>query len=466
MQSRREFLKGTAWMGAAAALAGCSTTKGFGFGMGGTMQGYGAPAIKGLRVGVIGMGRGASHSHPMALIPGTKVTAICDLSAPRIANELKWFDEHKIERPRVYTGSPEAWKALVDSPDVDLVINATPWHLHVPIALYAMRAGKHVAVEVPGAFTVDECWELVKTSEETRRHCMMMENCCYGETEMLALNLARQGVLGELTHGEGAYIHDLRSYCYGDYDLKTGHGGYWDYWRLKENQAHGGNRYPTHGLGPICQYMGVNRGDRFDYLVSVDSTQRGFEKYARDHYAEDSWKRQWKIKMGDMNTTIIKTVCGRTIMVQHDVTGPRPYSRLNLISGTKGILADYPYRIALEKKPGEGAHSWAAPAEAEKIRNDYRHPLWKDFGEDAKMGGHGGMDFMLNLRLSYCLQNGLPLDQDVYDLAAWSCLCELTERSADARGRTMDIPDFTDGHWKLQPPLPIESVPLSYKLKG
>lgn len=460
--NRRDFLKGALWMGAAASMVGYASGRPRAVGAGaGTMLGYADKPFKELRVGVIGLGRGALGLD-LGKIPFVKIVAVCDLSQPRIDNALKKCANNKIAKPRVYTGSPEAWKKLCDSPDIDLVYNGTPWELHAPIALYAMEHGKHVVTEVPSALTIEECWALVETSERTRRHCMQLENCCYGETEMLALNMCRKGLFGTLVHGEGAYIHDLRTYCYGTFDPKTGNGGYWDYWRLRYNQAHGGNQYPTHGLGPICIDMDINRGDNFDFLVSVDSLQAGFHELRDGGFAKaDPALLGRKVKMGDMNTTIIKTKLGRTIMVQHNVTGPRPYSRINMITGTKGILEDYPLRIALETELGKGAHSYNDKTTAE-LREKYKHPLWKTAGEYAKVhGGHGGMDFLMLLRLAWCLQMGLPLDMDVYDLATWCSLNELTEKSADNRGRSMDVPDFTRGGWKTRKPYGFDDVDLA-----
>lgn len=460
--NRRDFLKGALWMGAAASMVGCASGRPRAVGAGaGTMLGYADKPFKELRVGVIGLGRGALGLD-LGKIPFVKIVAVCDLSQPRIDNALKKCANNKIGKPRVYTGSPEAWKKLCDSPDIDLVYNGTPWELHAPIALYAMEHGKHVVTEVPSALTIEECWALVETSERTRRHCMQLENCCYGETEMLALNMCRKGLFGTLVHGEGAYIHDLRTYCYGTFDPKTGNGGYWDYWRLRYNQAHGGNQYPTHGLGPICIDMDINRGDNFDFLVSVDSLQAGFHELRDGGFAKaDPALLGRNVKMGDMNTTIIKTKLGRTIMVQHNVTGPRPYSRINMITGTKGILEDYPLRIALETELGKGAHSYNDKTTAE-LREKYKHPLWKKAGEYAKVhGGHGGMDFLMLLRLAWCLQMGLPLDMDVYDLATWCSLNELTEKSADNRGRSMDVPDFTRGGWKTRKPYGFDDVDLA-----
>ena len=465
---RREFLKGAAWMGAAAALVGCSSTKGFGFGEGGKMAFYADKPFKKLRVGIVGLGRGLAGVNGFNAIPGCEITAICDINATRVRWVEKKIAEAGRPQPKVYTGSEEAWKGLCDDPNVDLVYNATPWELHVPIALYAMRAGKHVATEVPSAFTVDDCWELVETSEKLERHCMQLENCCYGENEMLALNLCRLGKLGDLVHAEGAYIHDLRSYNYGEWveetpgkNQKEGVHAYWNFWRLRHNTAHKGNQYTTHGLGPICWYMDINRGDRFDYLVSLESDQFNFEAYAKAAYP-GTWRAEHKVEMGDMNTMLIKTKRGRSIMIQHDVSSPRPYSRINTVTGTKGIFADYPYRVGWEEKAGSGVHSFFKAERAEEVKKEFMHPLWKQSGEMAKrLGGHGGMDFLMVLRLAYCLQNGLPLDQNVYDLASWCCLCELSEKSVRRRSASMDVPDFTRGAWKTTPPLGDLTVDLA-----
>ena len=291
--------------------------------------------------------------------------------------------------------------------------------MHVEMVKYALECGKHVACEVPMVFTVEDCWDIVNLAEEKRRHCMLLENCCYGETEMLALNLVRNEILGTLVHGEGAYIHDLRGWNFRA-------GSYEGFWRLKWNAQHTGNPYATHGLGPICQYMNVGRGDQMRVLTAMNSGGFGFPEYVKAHQADiDALKAKsdgakygmsdkealtgpWA--QGDMCTAIIKTVNGRTIMVQHDTTSPRPYTRINLISGTKGILKDYPLQIALDPKYAAPHLGWASDAELRKLVAQYGHPLWKQSGELAKrLGGHGGMDFLMDLRLSYCLQKGLPL---------------------------------------------------------
>ena len=462
-QNRRDFLKGAFWMGAAA-VAAHGMAQNVRIAGSGKMTTYHDKPLRNLRVGVVGLGRGQAGISGFTLVPGGYIAAICDINAARRARTLKYLADKKAPTPKIYGDKgPEDWKRMCEDPEIDLIYNSTPWQLHVPIALYAMEHGKHVVTEVPSAFTVEECWKLVETSERTQRHCMQLENCCYGENEMLAFNLVHLGLLGEISHGEGAYIHDLRTANYNAWDEEKGGGGYWDYWRLRHNAVHGGNQYPTHGLGPICLDMDINRGDRFDFLVSVDSKQAGFEEVGKGLHADDPWRSGLKVKMADMNTSIIKTVMGRTIMVQHNVGTAHPYSRLNLIQGTRGVLQDYPLRIAIEESLGKGVHAFDEK-KTQEIRQKYKHPLWKTRDEIAKrmpVTGHGGMDFLMILRLSFCLQNGLPLDMNVYDLASWCCLCELTEKSADNRGRSMDIPDFTRGGWKTAPKLGLVDVDLA-----
>lgn len=457
--SRRDFLKGTAWMGAMAFAAGC-TSRGFGLSSvdGAPMQGFRCAPMSRVRVGIIGLGnRGGGAVHRLAMIPGVDIVALCDVRKEAVDAQVAWLKEEHLPLPKhFFHESEESWKALCDCGEVDVVYSATPWAMHVPVALYAMRAGKHVLTEVPAAFTVDECWELVETSEKTKRNCMQLENCVYGEMEMLMLSLAKQGVLGELTYGECAYIHDLRFSCW---------ERYFKDWRLHWNAEHKGNQYPTHGLGPIAWSMDINRGDRFDYLVSLESPQAGFEKFARDHYPEEDWRRKKRIAMGDMNVTLVKTARGRAIQIQHDVSSPRPYTRIDLLSGTKGMFWGMPWRtygndptvyklFIDDPKSKSRTHKFLPDAEAERYREKYRHPLWKKIGKIAEeVGGHGGMDFIMDLRWAYCFENGLPLDMDVYDLASWCSICELSEKSVRGRSRSVDIPDFTRGAWKTAKPL-------------
>ena len=468
--NRRDFLKGVAWMGAAAMAAGCANGR-MRLCSGGSMQGFGAPALKKVRVGVVGLGmRGPGAVHRLASIPGVEVCALCDIYEDRVAKQQKWLADNKKPAAKPFFGSKDAWRRMCEWDGIDVVYNTTCWDMHVPIALYAMENGKHAFIEVPAAMYLEDCWALVETSERTKRHCMQLENCCYGEVEMFALNLCRQGVLGELVHGEGAYIHDLRTLCYKTQE----EGSYYNSWRLKWNIAHKGNQYPTHGLGPVCQYMNINRGDRFEYLVSLESQQANFEAFGGAAYPATDWRHGQKVSMGDMNTTLVKTALGRSIMIQHDVASPRPYSRINKITGTKGTVTGgvflkpedmatcgWPARMGWESKPGDGVHAYFNAEKVKEARAKYTHPLWKAAGEIAKkVGGHGGMDFLMDLRWTYCLQNGLPLDMDVYDLASWCSICELSERSVNSRSTSVDVPDFTRGGWRTAAPLGIVSIDL------
>jgi len=453
--NRRGFLKKAAWTGGALgtlAWTGCAVTPELSGRRGKSVEGLRCEPIKTVRVGVIGVGhRGPGAVKRLSSIPGVEVRAISDLFEDRVARQVKSLTDAGKPAPAAYFGSSDMWRKLCESPEIDLVYICTPWLWHTPMAVYAMQCGKHAVTEVPAAMTLEQCWQLVDTAEATQRHCMMLENCCYGYNEMLALMLCRKGVLGELVHGEGAYIHDLRESKLRE-DKENGYQGQW---RLEWSKQHTGNPYPMHGLGPICQYMDINRGDRFDSLTSVSSGQFGLTLAAAKKYGEKSPQAKMAYKLGDMNTTVIKTRRGRTIMVQHDTTSPRPYTRHNLISGTKGILADYPLRVALEPK----AHAWMSDKELEELKAKYVHPLWDKNGESAKkVGGHGGMDFLMDLRLCHCLQNGLPLDISVYDAALWSSIIELSERSVLRDGASVAIPDFTRGGWKTADPLGIVTV--------
>lgn len=446
--SRREFLKGVALSAGAGLAAGCVCAKGRGGNVSGApMRNFRCPPMRnGIRVGLVGVGaRGSAAAMRLLQVPGVSVTAVCDIRVASAEKAAKAVADKVGTRPLVFAGTAESYKGLCDSDAVDVVYNATSWNAHVPVSVYAMKAGKHTFIEVPSALFLDECWELVETAEACRVHCMQLENCCYGETELLALNLCRLGMLGELIHGEGGYIHDRRWSIFND--------AQWERWRNHWNERHAGNWYSTHGLGPIALDMGVNRGDRLDYLVSVDSRQVGYEAFAAATLAADNPLRAERFAMADMNVTTIRTAKGRTILLQHDVSSPRPYSRLNLIAGTKGVLRGYPrLDVFLEGKddwPTNGAgHSFSDEMTA-RIRDTYAHPLVRQAGEVAKkVGGHGGMDYLMDLRWAYCLQRGLPLDTDVYDLASWCAVSELTERSSRNRAQTMDVPDFTRGAWK------------------
>lgn len=396
--------------------------------------------IENVRIAVIGLGmRGSEAVRRLSYLEGATITVLCDVVPENVEQSRKLLAELGKPEAAGFTCA-EDWKAICKLDDVDLVYVCTHWDLHTPIAVMAMENGKHVALEVPAALTIDECWQLVNTAEKTRRHCMMLENCNYDFFEMATLNMAQQGLFGEIIHVEGAYIHDLR---WLNFDDST---GYWNMWRLKHNEKYDGNLYPTHGLGPIAHILNIHRGDKMDWLVSVSSNQFGMTEYAREKFGENSDYAKRDYQKGDMNTTIIKTHKGKTMMIQHDVTSPRPYSRIHMVSGTKGFAQKWP-RTGIALEPD--GHSWLTNAQMDSLLAKYEHPIVTEVGQKAKeVGGHGGMDFIMDYRLIYCLRNGLPLDQDVYDAAEWSAIIELSRSSVANNGMPVQIPDFTRGAWQ------------------
>jgi hypothetical protein len=415
------------------------------------MSGYAAPAIPVVRIGIIGLGdRGSGAVERLSYIEGVEIKALCDKREVAVKESQKYLN--KIGRPaaKEFFGSEDAWKKVAELQDLDLIYTCTPWVLHTPISVYSMLNGKHVACEVPIARTIDEAWQLVETSEKTKKHCMMLENCCYDFFELLTLNMARQGLFGDIIHGEGAYIHNLMGYNFKKpLDDKQSDGAYTDMWRLKENATRNGNLYPTHGLGPICQVMNINRGDKMEYLSSMSTFDFSMSAKEKELAAKDTFYSQWKDSKfrGNMNTTLVKTTLGKTIMIQHDVSSEQPYSRIHLVKGNRGMAVKYPKElIAL----GE---SWGNDAKMKEYTEKYTPEIVKRVGETAKkVGGHGGMDFIMDWRLIDCLRNGLPLDQDIYDGALWSAIAPLSEWSVANRSQSIDIPDFTGGSWKTNVP--------------
>lgn len=416
------------------------------------MSGYAAPAIPVVRIGIIGLGdRGSEAVKRLIHIEGVEIKAICDKREAAVKGTQKFLESTGRAPAKEFSGDEAIWKKLVEMPDLDLIYTCTPWIMHTPVSVYSMENGKHVACEVPIARTIDEAWLLVETSEKTKKHCMMLENCCYDFFELLTLNMARQGMFGDIIHAEGAYIHNLVDMNFRKPDdSKQADEAYTDMWRLRENASRNGNLYPTHGLGPVCQVMNINRGDRMEYLTSMSTADftmgRLEEKLAN---GDDFYKPFSGSKFrGNMNTTVVKTNLGRTIMVQHDVSSVRPYSRIHLVSGTSGAALKYPEpsRIAL-------GHEWMNEDELKTVTEKFTPEIVKRVGEMAKkVGGHGGMDFIMDWRLIDCLRNGLPLDQNVYDGALWSSIAPLSELSVANRSQSLDVPDFTCGSWKTNKP--------------
>jgi Predicted dehydrogenases and related proteins len=390
-----------------------------------------------IRLGVIGVGaRGTSMLDEFLGVDGVEITAVCDIVKDKVTAAQRIIEKAGQKTPAGYTKGDHDFENLCKRDDIDFIYIATPWDWHVPMALAAMSNGKHAGVEVPVATTLEDCWKLVDASEKTRRHCMIMENCCYGYNEMMVLNMARAGMFGDLVHAEAAYIHDLRELLFKDESEGL--------WRRFPHVTRDGNLYPTHGLGPVAQYLDIHHGDRFDYMVSMSSLSVSLPAYRETHIPADSPKRKEKYKCGDMNTSVIKTVRGRTIMLQHTVTTPRPYDRLNLLSGTKGVFRDYPPRLYVDGQ--EGGEKWMA---IDPYKTQYEHMLWKNIGELArKRGGHGGMDFIMVYRLVECLRKGLAPDLNVYDAAAWSAPGPLSDWSVAQGSMPVKFPDFTRGRWQ------------------
>ena len=410
-----------------------------------SMIGFAADPIETVRVGFVGLGmRGPSAVDRFLHIDGIEITALCDLYPDKVEGVQKMLERNGFPAAAGYSGQ-DGWKELCDREDIDLVYLATPWQVHVEMAVYAMEHGKHVAIEVPAATDVEGCWQLVNTAERTRKHCMMLENCVYDFFELTTLNMAQQGLFGEIIHTEGAYIHNLDPYW----------SEYQDNWRYEFNQAHRGDVYPTHGLGPACWALGIHRGDRMTTLVAMDTDAFNGKKLAESRGDED-------YANGDHTITLIRTEKGKSIEIQHNVVTPRPYNRMYMVEGTEGFAVKYPYPgysirtknrddisvDFLENLDGESFVDGRIMADLER---EYAHPiLWEEsLVETAKrVGGHGGMDFIMDYRLIYCLRNGLPLDEDVYDAAEWSCLTELSGLSIAYDSMPVEVPDFTRGDWQ------------------
>ncbi len=448
MSNRRDFLKGvTLAVGTGAIFAGSAMADVQSLKSGFNMSGFCAPKLDKVRIGFIGLGqRGPGHVKRMTYIEGVEVVAICDKRKKCTDKVEKMLAGLNLPKPAVYTGSEDAWKEMCRRDDLDLIYICSPWELHAPMVIYAMEHGKHAATEVPAATTIQECWDMVKTSERTKKHCVILENCCYDFFEMLTLNMARQGMFGDVIHGEGAYIHPLVG-------LNFNRNGFSDMWRLEHNSKYNGNLYPTHGLGPICQCMDINRGDKMEYLTSMASDDFTMNAEAKRRAARNGFYKKYVDRpfRGNMNTTTIRTAKGRTIMIQHDVSSPRPYSRLHTLSGTKAFAQKYPKPvIAL-------GHNAVNAAKMKELEAKYSPEIITRIGAMAKkVGGHGGMDFLMAWSLINSLRNGLPVDMDCYDAALWSCITPLSIESIANRSTSVDVPDFTRGNWKTNKPVALE----------
>lgn len=409
-----------------------------------TMMGYAAPPLESVRIGYVGVGgMGTAHVANLLKIPGAEIKAVCDIVASRVERAQRMCLEAGQAKPAGYTGGIHDYKNLCLRGDLDLVYIATPWEWHVPMCLEAMACDKHAAVEVPAAMTLEECWQLVESSESTRKHCVMMENCNYDKMEMMILNMVRRGQFGELLHAECGYLHDLRAV---KHDME-GEG----LWRRAHSMNRNGDLYPTHGLGPVAQCMDINRGNAFDYVVSFGSKTRGLHLYALEQFGAESTQAREQFTLSDVVTTLIRTKRGETIILKHDTSSPRPYSRDILVQGTHGIVRKYPEpKIHIEGR--SEPHRWDP---IDGWMKEFNHPVWGALEEKSKGAGHGGMDFIEDFRLIEALRAGVEPDMNVYDAVALSAITELSAKSIARNGAPMAAPDFTDGQWKIARELPV-----------
>ncbi len=402
--------------------------------------------IQQVRIGIIGLGnRGSSLlRHLTSFYPEKAIIkSICDIQPGKTKKALTSLDG-KIPKPSVYNGNPDSWKSMVEKEELDVVFIFTPWKEHVRMSVHSMKNGKHAAVEVPAAYTVEDCWKLVNVAEENQKNCIMLENVCYGREELWVLNMVQKGIFGKLTYAEAAYIHNLRSMLFDD--------SYYKKWRIHHHLVRHGNLYPTHGLGPVAQYLSIDRGDRFEKLVSMSSKEASLSEYSKTLDAGHEFYNRTGFKHGDMNTSLIKTNAGRSVMLQHDVVTPRPYSRINALAGTKAYHEGYPGRLAIDGK----GHDWLSDEEYQLFWDKYQHPIWEELKNPiAKYGGHGGMDFVMLYRLIDAFNKGEPLDMDVYDAASWSVVGPLSEISVELGNVPVQFPDFTRGMWKKKRKLQI-----------
>jgi predicted dehydrogenase len=413
--------------------------------------------IDNIKAAFIGLGaRGPGHLKNFATLENTKVVALCDLyndNVEREQNRLQSYNSNSSD-VKLYWGDENKWKVMLKEVKPDIVFISTNWKNHAPMVIQSMKDGAHAFCEVPLAITTQEMWDIVNTSEKTQKHCMMMENVNYGREELMYLNMCRKGVIGQLLHAEAAYIHELRFQMF---EESRGTGS----WRTHHYANGKGNLYPTHGLGPVAQYMNIARkDDNFRSIVSYSTPSVGRQLFAAKNFDNDHKWNKLNYQNGDLNTSIIKTNQGRTILVQWDETSPRPYTRHNLILGSKGALAGFPTRIALEggfDEISKDHHSWIKGKDLKSLYEKYDHPLYKRLNSKTKKSGHGGMDGIMMYRIVECLKNGLPLDQNVYEGCFWSAVTPLSAKSIDEDGMPQQFPDFTRGMWKTTSPLKIIS---------
>lgn len=445
MSSRRDFVKKTALVGTGLALApGLSFATPF------------HSSNDRLKVGLIGVGlRGTNHLNNCLLRSDVDITAICDIDERRNKIALELISKAGQKKPKVFAKNEYDYRNLLELSEVDAVIISTPWLWHTRMAKDAMLAGKYTGLEVSAANTMEECWDLVNTHEQTGSHLMILENVCYRRDIMAILNMVRQNVFGELLHFRCGYQHDLRFVKLND--GKTAYGKGVEFgekgisesaWRTQHSLLRNADVYPTHGVGPIASMCDINRGNRFVSITSMASKGVGIHNYIVKNGGADHPNAKLKFKQGDIITSMIETSNQETIIVTHDCNSPRPYSLGFRVQGSEGIWEVDGSRIYIEGKAKQ-SHRWD---EAAPWLEQYDHPLWKKYGEYAAGSGHGGMDFFVLQAFVESAKKNIAPPMDAYDAAAWSAITPLSEASIANNGESQDFPDFTRGNWVKRKP--------------
>ena len=393
-----------------------------------------------VRIGFVGVGgRGTAMLKVALSLAGVEVRAVCDIVLEKVERAQRLVEKAGMPKPKGYTG-PEDYRKMADQEDLDAIYTATPFELHTPVMLAAMRGGKYGATEMPACSEYEDAWELVETAEKTGKACMLMENYAYRRNVMMVQVMAQQGLFGDLTHCECGYQHDARYASFGPNGELL-----WRATNVKTN----GNPYPTHAIGPVAQWLNINRGNRFEYLVSMSSRARGQNYYAAKKFGADHPGATMQFAQGDVNTSLIQTHDGITVTLYYDTKNPRPVDWIYRIQGTKGIYSGTLNKIYLEESSPK-PHQWE---EIEGYQEKYDHPLWRKYGQLATDSGHGGGDYLCFLDFVEAVRKGVETPIDVYDTVTWSIITKLTNESVSNRSRPVDFPDFTRGRWQTRTPL-------------
>ena len=411
-----------------------------------------------VKVAMVGVGlRGQNHLELLLKRDDVEVSAICDIDDRMLTAAKELIKQSGKKMPQIFTGNIYAWKKMLEMKGLDTIIIATPWEWHKEMIIGSLEAGlKYVATEVIIGITLQDHWDVVRAAEKYQAHVMMLENVCYRRDVMAILNMVRQGLFGELIHLQGGYQHDLREVKFNDGIHAYGHGceigdRAWTEakWRTQHSVNRNGDLYPTHGIGPIAQYVNINRGNRFTSLSSFSSKARGLHNHIVNTCGESHPNAKINFKLGDVVTTSINCANGETILLQHDTDLPRPYSLGFRVQGTNGLWMDVNNGIYLEGKSAK-PHQWD---DAKTWLDKYDHPLWARWSKDAQGSGHGGMDFYVIHSFIESIKRNAATALDVYDAAAWSAIAPLSERSIELGNQNIEFPDFTNGQWMNRKPI-------------